>query len=460
MATATPTPPHLGLLSMIFEMSVEGMTALPDIREITEQLDPRHFAEMDFVFREIQELVALKQLPTKAALQARNPKINVVTFKQIQQGKNMFGDLESAMEATLTGYRKNHLMHTLKLAAEQIKQGQTDQAWELLQNGYLDAQMDVLSHDYGIEDIDLNLPPPPRPFKVWDRRLNEDLGGGLGITDAMCMSLVIAGSSVGKTTVTHFNVCDWVFEQGHQVIYFAGEASREETLDDLIRTRARFNVQLWKNLPPKFHSRREKARQEFKNLPAGQLQIVDLQTLNGEITGEDVRRISAKAARKLKKDKEAGRVSADCHLIIVIDNWDTILGNAELPRGVNPSQFHHDEARRLAQTAAANHFHAHVLVQASKAGSPMERKGPPLMTDVEWATTLAKKFGFCWALYRPTTPDLENALDRDSNPAPCARMQAAVWKARKGNATGKPVFFELEPETGWWVEPGTSNIPF
>ncbi|GGM16337.1 DnaB-like helicase C-terminal domain-containing protein [Deinococcus aerophilus] len=447
MTALTASTPQARFLGNVLEQArAFRHDALDDLRDAVGGLESAMFTGGDQrLFTAITELLDEGRVPTPAAV--RTLKLEGFTGEHAARYLDQAGQLgewSSYVQPILREHTQKVLVQGLTEALRAAQAGQLDEARTLGAQTLDEAPSWTSQALHYIEDFAATQAPEPRIPTPWPR-VNEHLGGGLGFTGNSVVSLWIADSGVGKSSVTQQMIPGWL-AAGHHVLYCFGEGRR----DDITREVTRFQAGLGyaelkfgqEQAVPRTLDRYAAAARALSALP-GRLAVYD-----EEFDGQAVRDLARRYRRQLSRDLEAGVARPGARLIVIVDNIDSAV-SFDSKRFAREDQAYEYEAKRFEQAAKTEGYHLMLLSQTNEDGR--RRQGAPEKSDIARAKALMNRAAFVVTLHRPVTDADRTQQDKDGEKGRRARTWIAVRKARGGVLA--ELEFETNARTGEWYDP-------
>lgn len=439
------TPQRQFLGNVLVQAREFGRDVIEPLRDAFSQLGPEMFQGADRrLYEAMSELLDEDRLPSAGTLRLKLPEFSAEHAGAYIDAAGDFGEWKTYAEAIHAAYRRRVVAEGLSAASAALQEGRADEALALMAQAVDEAPSRGAQALEYVTDFGAGREREPRITVPWPR-LGEHLGGGLGFQGSGVMSLWVADSGVGKSTVAQQMVLHWLRE-GHHVLYCFGEGRREDITRELSRLQASLGYDELRygeeRRVPLVLDRYARAAGDLAALP-GRLAVYD-----EEFDGQTVRDLARRYRRALSQAQAAGEAGEHARLIVVIDNIDSAV-TFDNKRFSREDQAYEYEAKRFEQAAKRDSYHLAVLSQTNDEGR--RRQGAPEKSDIARAKVLMNRAAFVVTLHRPITEADRTQTDKEGEPGRRARTWIAVRKARGGKVD--ELEFATNPRTGQWFDP-------
>lgn len=448
---ATAASASAVLLGLLMEEAKFGPEALADIRDAIDELTPEMFDEPDQpIFRAVEALVESGRVPAPAHVIKHANDVSRDRLRHCLVAAQGAGELAGGRADLLRAHGLRQVQAAAAAALEQITRGDLTGALAVLGTVDLDGFGDSgAQHLRTLADYDPARKRDPRPITLPWPKVNAACGGGLDAGGAMTMSLWLAPSGVGKTTLMCQLTPYWA-KQRHWVLYFSGEADEYYVFDEMCRLDAGVRREAVEAGVSTQIAKLARSRDALMKFGPEAIRVY----AKG-FTGKDIRRLAKQQAARLARQRDAGLAPAHARLIVVIDNYDNIFEAVDVGADVKEHTLSARESQRFNRHAMTHGYHLAVLHQTNDEG---ERKwGPAAAGDSAGNRKLHSKFSHVFSIYRPIRVPKDKMTDANGNLLPHAHPQLAVPKHR-GGGDGQPIVMDTSP-FGTWRE-GAESDPF
>jgi KaiC/GvpD/RAD55 family RecA-like ATPase len=442
MTDSITLSPQAGLLGLVMQIGTDfsrDPEAMETVGGILNSLTPDMFAEAEQpVFSLMADLLASGRPAGLANVQYGLPSYPAARLRRMLVEGKKFPDIQTASEALRHQYDKSVVTEWAELAYKAAQEGSLDAARGFMESGASSTPLRALQEIPGFSAYTFD-PEADIRVSTGFKRLDSLTGGGLGIGGRNAMSLLVASTNVGKSTYAQIIALN-LKAQGHHVLYFSGEASRQDINTELVRLHLEMNFEQiigMRNFKTGVMLERFQAGIDRINSMRGEIQIWD-----EDFDGALVRSVAGQKARDLAilhKDEDP---TTRPRLVVIVDNIDHAI-EFDASSRLREDQVYDREARAFLRAAQSGGYHTMLLSQANADGD--KRDGAPLKGDVAAAKKLVAHVGIMISLYRPTT-DVDAQSDGRRS-----KHWVAVRKQR-GGRVGE-LEFTSNPSTGVWIDP-------
>lgn len=449
MTTATKTAPSAQrqfLGNVLEEARLYGRDVMEPIRDAMAQLGPEMFEGADRrLFEAMAELLDEDKLPSAGTIRLfKLPNFLGDQAAPYMDTAQQMGEWSTYVEAVLAAHERKVLIEGLTAALEAARKGRGDDARTLATLALDEASSRGSQSLEAVTDFSLVAVKEERIETPWPR-LNEHLGGGLGFMGNSVLSLWVADSGVGKSSVAQQMIPGWL-AAGHHVLYCFGEGDKSNIIQEVTRFHAGLGYEELRygreRGVPKVLDAYQRAADELASRP-GRLFVHD-----EEFDGQKVRELARVRRRELRQMVEAGAAPENARLIVIVDNIDSAV-TFDSKRFQREDQAYEYEAKRFEQAAKRDGYHLMILSQTNDEGR--RRQGAPEKSDIARAKVLMNRAAFIVTLHRPITEADRTQTDKEGEPGRRAKTWIAVRKARGGKLD--ELEFASNPRTGQWYDP-------
>ncbi len=388
------------------------------------------------VFEVMCDLLAIGRPAAAFTIIEHAPALAASPFPLYMQHALHYPDIQTASEAVQRVYHQGVLTEWASQALRAAKSGELEQARGFMEEGAAATPLRALQEIPEFESFQFN-PQADARISTGFPRIDRLVGGGLGYGGRNAMSLWVAPTNVGKSTVAQ-QVSLSLKEQGHHVLYFSGEASRDQVNTEFTRLGGQISFDQMSAMsvsPTGFLIEKTRLAIERVAAMSGKLQVWD-----EDFDGALIRAVAGQKARDL--DRMYGETPDRPRLVVVVDNIDHAIEYDASSR-LREDQLYDREARAFLRSAQTGKYHIMLLSQSNADGD--KRDGAPFKSDVAAAKKLVAHVGMMISLYRPTTDADLNSEGRRS------KHWVAVRKQR-GGRLGE-LEFASNSATGIWIDP-------
>lgn len=458
MSEAPQVKPQTALIGLFIATArIYGLDAVGPIRDQLMRLTGEMFDGPELAaFYAINDLVDRGSAPGPGDIMALAPEeLTLPVISRFAAVERHYASLKGATDAVIADSEVKRTRQALAEAQAALQRGDLALARALMSDGASEGPSRGLREVRGFESFRFN-PTAEKRASVGLPRLDAMLGGGIGFGGRITMSLWIAGTGVGKSTIMQGTVVPAWLRQGHWVVYFTGEASSEDVMSEVARMESGTTFEQMD------HARTKQTPALLERIQGG---VDRLAALPGRFIPEDddftdasVRLIAAARKAQLDEAKRAGEAHEDAELIVVVDNFDHAVD--ALDSRHREDQIFNAASRRFTLHARRHGYHLALLHQTNADGE--RRSGAPLKHDVASSKAIVNHAAFMLTFYRPTTEEDHADADTDSMGRPVPGRRARHWAAVRKARGGKVGELELasDPNTGRWFDPNYTEPAF
>ncbi len=443
--------PSQAFVAMMVEVAQEEKGNAPALlMGVSEDVDSTWFPEADRVLYDtIRTVLAEGSVPTLSALTPRLAPDQLARLKfavaQLRQGdEGDFGDWPSARRALRDEATKRDLTGRIQSGVAALKEGKLGEAHTALVTSQFGGTLTITRQSTFTKNV-LDAGGMTRFIRTpWDL-LSKQIGGGYGVGGTHAMSIVIAPTGVGKSTWARQQIASFI-EDGHRVLYFAGEATPENVLHDVYMLTAGISKEALHQRHPTAVERFEGARAHLASFRDG------LTLVTGKFSDIDVVERAAFEASRLVSDKRLGLAEPQAELMVIVDNLDHAVRHRLRGAKLAEWQVYDEALGEMAEAASHSNYHLMNLSQPNAEGAKL--LGPAFEGDVQGGRRAANHAALIISLWRPLTAAHREMHDRAQNPHIASKHIIAVRKSRAG-ATDE---LEFDSQFGLWHPRGKLPI--
>ncbi|RJF76143.1 hypothetical protein D3875_00035 [Deinococcus cavernae] len=424
---------------------------ISDMQRLLGDLSGDHFPEGPArqLFEAAESLVMAGTFPIFGAIRASRPELegyarHVTTLARSESDFET-GDFVVAIEAVKRDALKRDVKARIEEAAKLFSAGDIAQADERLrrESTVTPGRLLPLRQDtYASNSLDGGR---ARFIAAPWKALTDSLGGGYGVGGTYAVTAVIGPTGHGKSTWARQQV-PYFLEQGHRVLYFAGESLHDEVLQDIYSLTAGITKDMLRMRTPIALEKYEDAYRYIQQFRKG-LNVV----AGARLTVQKINDLARAAQLDLEADRLAGLAGEDSSLMVIVDNLDHAVHKSARQ---SEWEAYDEAAHEFAEAASHGGWALMLLSQPSSEGT--NRLGPAYEYEIQGGRRVANSTATILSLWRPIHAEHREAKDKNGEPHPCSRPWVAKRKCR---ANGQPDQLAFQTNyTGLWYPEGSRPI--